>query len=61
MFIMKIAIDNVADGKPLNEMLLIILFGFVIAITLNPAESNAFCLSLTCPLWQCQIFQHETA
>lgn len=35
IFIMKIAIDNVADGKPLSEMLLIILIGFVVAITCN--------------------------
>lgn len=35
IFIMKIAIDNVAGGKPLNEMLLIILTGFVIAIACN--------------------------
>lgn len=35
IFIMKIAIDNAADGKPLNEMLLITLTGFVIAITCN--------------------------
>ncbi len=35
IFIMKIAIDNVADEKPLNEMLLIILLGFAAAITCN--------------------------
>lgn len=35
IFIMKIAIDHVAYGKPQNEMLFIILVGFVIAITCN--------------------------